>query len=122
MPRFTQFKVYGNFHQEGFNRPELVAAYGDSYISLGFSQDDYLPARDSVGVYRFMVGDELGIGSDANKIIFCSFGLGSVVRGYRAGVIDTMMIQLETFNAQGLHIDIDGNFSIELTNSIQTGE
>jgi len=122
MPRFTQFKIYGNFHQEGVSAPSLLMAYGDSYISLGFTADDYLPARESAGKYVFMTGDELGVGSDENKVILASFGLGSPVASYRAGVIDTMKIQLETFDAAGQPVDIGGNFSIELTVSIQTGE
>jgi hypothetical protein len=108
-------KIYGNFKQEGIGAPELLKAFGDNYISLGFTGDEYLPARDATGKYRFMTGDELGTGDDNGKVILASFGLNSAVKTYRAGVIDTMMIQLETFDAAGNPVDIGGNFQVELT-------
>ena len=111
-------KIYGNFSQAGTNPPVLLAAYGDPYISLGFAATEGLPARDTVGDYRFMVGDELGTGDDVNKTIFCSFGLGSPVRSYVASVIDTMQISVRTFDKNGYPIDIATNFSIELSLNI----
>lgn len=109
------YRIYGNFNQSGADAPQLQKAFGDAYISLGFTQTEYLPARVSKGVYEFMTGDELGTGDNTGKVIHASFGLTSPVKSYRVGVIDTMKIQLETFDAAGQPVDIDGDFSLDLT-------
>jgi len=109
------YQIFGNFNQSAEIKPSLVKAFGDDYVSLGFAANEFLPARVSKGVYVFMTGDELGTGDNTGKIIRASFGLTSPVKSYRVGVIDTMKIQLETFDVAGNPVDIDGDFSLDLT-------
>ena len=111
MDRIT---IHAVVKQTGEEAPEIFSAFGDEYGSLWFAKTDDLPARLSEGVYRFMVGDELGTGDMTNKVVHVTSN-GSQVASFDAFVDDTMSIQVHAFDVVGDACDINGTISISLT-------
>lgn len=116
----NHFSIFSNFRQIGTSNPTVLKAFGDEFGSLGFSGEnpDY-NIRVSKGVYQIYTGDELISSDNIGKVIHISFSDSSNVAFSHVSVIDTMKIELRTFDFNGDPLDIDGEFSISLTLNVE---